>query len=192
MSYMQCPLCAGVQKRNKIIKAYLGSRPLHADINFFRTTGGQFSKLYKMDMRAKAQEFEHNLMLIDAQTFSVDYTHQVPRKLARVEGKQVFGALFSAVNENSQVRVCLLTHSTGQEELRPALQRMCDTFKALGYKGVEGAWTDNSAKDGRFLAQELPWRQGLDPLPQQQNFSHLPRLILPRSADVCGITKLLW
>lgn len=145
-------------------------------------TVGYIKHVLADDLRRQRFQWEIELMGLEVLTLSIDHTHKTVKKLLRMNGQQVYNALWMAVNHWGQVRLAVYTYSTGHDELVPTLQRFRDTMCATGQPGLLALWTDDVDKDTAFFSQALPWAK--DPVPVAADIASLPLYTLPKPYEV--------
>jgi type II secretory pathway component PulF len=75
--------------------------------------------------------------------FSIDASAKAPKKLTQYNGKQLYEALQSRMNEIGQFCTQVLAESDSHEQLEPALNAMQQQLKEKGKHGPHVAFTDN-------------------------------------------------
>lgn len=117
---------------------------------------------------------DKQLMHVETTILSVDHTFKVATKMRDSNGQAIYGTLYTGCNEYEQGRFATLAHSTAQEELMPTYELFRTAVRVMGQRGVQATYTDNTLADSAFLEAEVPWAEGVVPIPEDQTFRSLP------------------
>jgi ribonuclease D len=84
------------------------------------------------------------------------FSSQIIKHLARLNGNQMFEALYSMTNEFEQIKALFLAPGTKLDFLRPLMASIVDNIKGMGYLDTRIVYTDNCCHDRRFYNEVFP------------------------------------
>ncbi|TFY77343.1 hypothetical protein EWM64_g6670 [Hericium alpestre] len=146
---------------------YAGSVPSR---NYFQLFYGHYLSPWAHDMNKR-------MAMLSARYLAVDHSHKLSKRLAKVAGQTVFGALHTTVNEYGEIRQMTLTPTKGHDQFMPALGQMPDSLVTYGHGDIELVFTDSTRADKAELERIFPaLRHNVHPVP---NHSLLPMLEIP-------------
>ena len=114
-------------------------------------SGQYLAQVYKKELEDVRPHFDREMKKISVDQLSIDASAKAPKKLTQYNGKQLYEALQSGMNEIGQFRTQVLAGSDSHEQLEPALIAMQKTMKEHGQDGPRVAFTDNPSRDVKFL-----------------------------------------
>lgn len=99
---------------------------------------------------------DKEMMKVEATIIQLDHSFKVPALLAQVQGKSVFPALLTVVNEFGQIKAQSFSFSKSHSEMRDMLVRMGQGLEAMNLGPIRLVYTDNVTSDKPFLESIFP------------------------------------
>jgi hypothetical protein len=138
-------------------------------------SGAYLAQVYKKELEDIRPHFDREMKKVSVDQFSIDASAKAPKKLTQHNGKRLYEALQSGMNEIGQFRTQVLAGSDAHEQLEPALNAMEQTLKEHGKHGPRVAFSDNPHRDKKFLMETFESLQksqeDLDQIAAQLNAS---------------------
>lgn len=117
-----------------------------------------------------------------ARTLAWDASYKEAKNLCLFNGKQIFQALITALNEYGEIRIQFHVYSDGHEQFVEVLKRMTRTMEAYGQQLPQLIFVDNPNETKANFLRDLPSLRAS----QQQLNTHVPPPPTPDLA-VCGV-----
>jgi hypothetical protein len=99
---------------------------------------------------------DKEMMKVEATIIQLDHSFTVPALLAQVQGRSVFPALLTVVNEYGQIKGQSFAFSKSHDEMRDMLENMRHGLEAMNLGPVKLVYTDNVTADKLFLESIFP------------------------------------
>ncbi|TFY73280.1 hypothetical protein EWM64_g10732 [Hericium alpestre] len=118
------------------------------------------------------------MAMLSAKYLTVNHSHKLSKRLVKVAGQTVFGALHMTVNEYGKICQMTLTLTKGHDQFMPSLGQMPDLLVNYGHRDIELVFTDSTHVDKAQLKHIFPaLLYDVHPVP---NHSSLPSLEIPQ------------
>jgi hypothetical protein len=126
--------------------------------------------------------YDNRISLLSAEHLKIDHSHKVTGRI-RFKDVKIFSGLFTAMNENNQIRLQIFVFSKSLDEVSPSLSELALTLEKRGEAGIQTVSTDNCCKDRGILQKSISSLGGID---DDQTAKTFPSCTLP--SDVTIIT----
>jgi len=162
-----------------------GSSGCHGSKNFFRS-------VYTRGMEKLAVLMRKRCAMVPARMLSGDHFFKIIKCHFTFNGKQLFMAAYSLVNEHTQVMATILTQSKSLEELRQMLMSVQQRTIALGLPAlqIDVFFTDNPTAEASFLEGVYPGLRKTSVSLSPSAVPTKPMLVFPGSHVVHYITSI--
>ena len=113
-----------------------------------------------------------------------DHSFKLPKYLMKLDGTQIFSALFTILNHLEQIRYQAFVPTKSLIHIQNGLEEIVTSLKKFGLPEPELGYTDNVAQDiGTFVACIQSLGKNVDSV-QLDQFSDLPQLVLPQDVSI--------
>ena len=113
-----------------------------------------------------------------------DHSFKIVKLMMKLNGEVTFAALFTLLNEYSQIRCQAFVPTKSLSHLRAGLEEMVKSLEKHGLAQPILGFSDNVASDVAFFTQHIPSLAKNINAAQFDEFSDLPTLVLPEHVTV--------
>ncbi|KAK2464000.1 hypothetical protein APHAL10511_003944 [Amanita phalloides] len=110
-------------------------------------SGHYFGALYNLVIENHAKQIDQCMAMLSCCIMMIDHSFKVPKHLGKLNGKAVFGALHTGINEYVEVRTMTLTPTKAHSQFMPALATIPHSLRDYGHGDLELVFTDNVRAD---------------------------------------------
>ena len=113
-----------------------------------------------------------------------DQSFKLPKYLMKLNGVEIFVALFTLLNEFEQIRLQAFVPTKSLAHIRDSLEALVKSLEAHGLAQPAMGYTDNVASDAAFFVDCIPnLGKNIKPV-QLEEFSDLPRWKIPSDVTI--------
>lgn len=139
--------------------------------------------LFKKKHDSLRQWYDNRVSMIPVKHLKIDHSHKVTSRI-RLNSVKIFNGLFTAMNENHQIRLQNFSFSKSLDEVSPSFKMLSDTMRERNYPNILTVATDNCCKDSAILKDNLTTLNCTTSCAEGKNEKDNPLFTLPKDLEI--------